>query len=243
MQPESEDSEDTKRRLKEISDLFSVKNARKKEHLFKNKVDKENDYKEIYFTGYAQELFGEDAWGLVTAPLGKKTNINSFYFDVLSPLLKDLYNNDQLEERKLRYKESQENFRKQLNKTMGLQKKLSELSQAALQVTKQEITTKNIVLRNEEKISIIQNQLDETFSEYRELQVTLERVEDELKASAQNVQKKYASEQEKKNYQKTLHNQILSIRNKIVSANNTICFFDKLLKNTKYYDVMALTDA
>lgn len=243
LQPESEDSEDTKRRLKEISDLFSVKNARKKEHLFKNKVDKENDYKEIYFTGYAQELFGEDAWGLVTAPLGKKTNINSFYFDVLSPLLKDLYNNDQLEERKLRYKESQENFRKQLNKTMGLQKKLSELSQAALQVTKQEITTKNIVLRNEEKISIIQNQLDETFSEYRELQVTLERVEDELKASAQNVQKKYASEQEKKNYQKTLHNQILSIRNKIVSANNTICFFDKLLKNTKYYDVMALTDA
>ena len=75
---------------------------------------------------------------------------------------------------------------------MGLQKKLSELSQAALHVTKQEITTKNIVLRNEEKISIIQNQLDETFSEYRELQVTLERVEDELKASAQNVQKKYA---------------------------------------------------
>lgn len=44
-------------------------------------------YRDIYFTKYAQELLDDtEVWGLVAAPLGRKSNLNQFYQKVLYPL-------------------------------------------------------------------------------------------------------------------------------------------------------------
>ena len=102
-----DDSEEMKSSLKTIRELFSVdKNEepvwlvkpekmrwnRQKERAEKNNNGKPFDKTfpnchNIYFTLYANNLFKKGAWGLVAAPLGKKSNIHSFYNNVLREII------------------------------------------------------------------------------------------------------------------------------------------------------------
>ena len=98
------DSVQMKSELKEIKKLFSVsensvaewikeieenfwftckENAEAKGEVFDEPLP---DCRNIYFTKYARNLFGEKAWGLIAAPLGKRSNIHDFYKKVLKNL-------------------------------------------------------------------------------------------------------------------------------------------------------------
>ena len=55
-----------------------------------------------------------DAWGLIAAPLGKKSNINRLYYDVLNPIWQDfLIRNIDIEDRISEYEKAREEFTKQ----------------------------------------------------------------------------------------------------------------------------------
>ena len=99
--------------------LFSVKEASQREHLFR-KSDQEDEYEEIYFTEYAKRLFrNSDIWGLVAAPLGRKSNLTPFYHEVLSPLHWDFYPDKEFKDKRLeKYAAAKEKFQEQLEKSL-----------------------------------------------------------------------------------------------------------------------------
>ena len=73
-------------------------------------------YKDVYFTKYAQNLLeNSEAWGLVAASLGKKSNLSNFYNHVLYPLGRDFYKNkDMAPDRVKSYKDSKRNLKNSL---------------------------------------------------------------------------------------------------------------------------------
>lgn len=68
---------------------------------------------DIYFTYLARELFGEDAWGLISAPLGNKKNIRTFFEGVLSKLI--YRKNTDIKQFDLNFKKAKNDFMEQLD--------------------------------------------------------------------------------------------------------------------------------
>lgn len=144
LKPVDGDSELMRAQVSEIETLFSVEKSPQVEWLFNGKKDKEGEYKEVYFTEYAKNLFGKsDVWGLVAVPLGKKSNINPFYYQVLEPLHWDFYPNGQFKEnRKEKYIAAQKKFEEQMRTVAGIQNELASLGDVALSVKKAEQRSK-----------------------------------------------------------------------------------------------------
>ncbi len=82
--------------LSEVRDLFTVEKA-PCETVRRKNFDKEGQpfenvvLRDIYFSSWATELMHEDCWGLVSAPLGKRSNVAAFYTRVLKKLRFDFY--------------------------------------------------------------------------------------------------------------------------------------------------------
>ncbi|MCR5836039.1 MAG: hypothetical protein K6G88_06010 [Lachnospiraceae bacterium] len=132
MNADSKDSVEFQDRLNEIRRMFSPDEAEEKIEIYNKDSKCYNEYPEIYFTHYAKNLLGDDkeqakAWGLVAAPLGRKSNINKFYYDVLNPIFRDfLLSNSTIENRIPRYTKARELFCKQYEKVKEIQSKLIE---------------------------------------------------------------------------------------------------------------------
>ena len=75
LKPLDEDSEEHCKLLSEVSDMFDL-NA-----VGLNEINRDGiEYSDIYFSKYAGDLLRSDnTWGMVAAPLGKKSNIKNFY--------------------------------------------------------------------------------------------------------------------------------------------------------------------
>lgn len=97
-------------------------------------------YHDIYFTKYAQDLLdSEEMWGLVAAPLGKKSNLSQFYYKVLSPLLWDFYNSrDMAQKRVEAYRTAREKFIGQLNIVREMQDSLKKAGNLSIKQGKAE---------------------------------------------------------------------------------------------------------
>lgn len=127
LQPGKQDAEELGEMLDEVRKLFDAEQAEDHETIG---GAAKND---IYFTEYAKGLLkNNDAWGLVAAPLGKRSNLSDFYFQVLSPLHRDFYKrNADIENRLERYQKARETFGNQLEKVRRMQEDLQEICDLA----------------------------------------------------------------------------------------------------------------
>ena len=122
------DSAEMRRQLQEVRDLFTVEKSESMEELYR-KSERHGRYPDIYFSAYAKELLdGEEAWGLISAALGKKSNIHRFYRSVLQPLDTDFYRKEIIKERP--YEAARQSFLTQKKKVEQLQKELEALCTA-----------------------------------------------------------------------------------------------------------------
>lgn len=128
------DSEQMKEQLKEVQKLFTVDESSTYEELYNkeirkkknNEIKKKGAYQDIYFTEYSRDLLDDDgAWGLISAALGKKSNIHRFYQNVLRPLDGDFYINDKLDFRLERYRQARERLLDQQKKVERLREELA----------------------------------------------------------------------------------------------------------------------
>lgn len=126
LKPLEGDSEETKAALSEVSGLFDFARSPETERYENNKVE----YPDIYFTYYTQELLQEkDAWGLVSASLGRRKNIRDFYQAVLRPMRWDLYRSgDRLE----KYQRARARFLEQEKLVRGMQEELGRVCDLAV---------------------------------------------------------------------------------------------------------------
>lgn len=126
LQPKDGDSEDLILGLEEVFRLFDPATGKKevrRKYNFETKKTVWEEYHDLYFNSYADNLFsdGRKTWGMVSVPLGKKSNVNRFYKKILSemtfgPLFKPSKENRGLrpDERKQAYIDAVEAFLAQL---------------------------------------------------------------------------------------------------------------------------------
>lgn len=88
LSPLDGDPEELRGALAEVGRLFEPEESDVIETTCQGgKGSEKIQYRDIYFTKYAQELLDDtEVWGLVAAPLGRKSNLNQFYQKVLYPL-------------------------------------------------------------------------------------------------------------------------------------------------------------
>ncbi len=118
--------------LAKVGQLFSLENA-PQEHIVRKMFEKEGQPREkitvpdIYFSELAEKLLREPCWGLISAPMGKRSNVLAFYKRVLNGLKFDYYQQKSADgNRAEKYEEARRNFHQQLNVVTNLRQKLSE---------------------------------------------------------------------------------------------------------------------
>ena len=93
------------------------------------------DEPDIYFSRFATDLLNDEfgkqekqqAFGLISASLGKKSNIDKVEAKVITPLLEIMKKNDDIMQRKQKYLAARKRFRTQLSLVLDLRAKLDEL--------------------------------------------------------------------------------------------------------------------
>lgn len=105
--------------IEAVHNLFSMQHA-KVETIKKTNFAKEGqpvepfEMPDIYFSSYATELMREPCWGLISAPLGKRSNVVAFYKKVLKQLYWDFYRDSySCRNRIPKYTEAREQFIRQ----------------------------------------------------------------------------------------------------------------------------------
>lgn len=154
LMPSAEDSDEMKEALDEVGSLFDFSRSRDVELYERNSVE----YPDIYFTYYAQKLLNDqDAWGLVSASLGKKKNIREFYRCVLSPLRWDFYpTRDSALNRLPKYRAAKKIFLEQEKRVREMQEQIAHICD--LEYSKSELVRKNAQLEKDYHCNLIANE-------------------------------------------------------------------------------------
>ena len=123
LKPGPENENEYAKMLNELSALFDPEQSRTSET-----INKETS-RDVYFTDYAKKLFDNDAaWGLVAAPLGRKSNISAFYDQVLNPLYWDFYPTKDFKDARMeKYVQARTEFVRQLQVVEELQGQLKSI--------------------------------------------------------------------------------------------------------------------
>lgn len=237
---EGEKSEIIKEQLEEVQQLFDVTKSEDKEKLFKWNKEDTREFPDIYFTEYANELLGiQNAWGLIAAPLGKKSNNSRFYYNVLSNLSKDLYDtNATVEDRVNKYRKVRQMFWKQYKIVKGMQNELNLYTVFSIETIEK-------IYKLEKQIQENQRLLTHKNSEKEEEKRNLERIEKSFESCYEKFKDiEFRRETAEKQYkrqeteQKSLEVQLHEIGIKILSVKDSIGFFAKLFKTRKFREVM-----
>lgn len=233
------DSVELRNELDSVAKLFDPKQSDMKEKTYQEEV-----YSDIYFTRYAQTLLEtEDVWGLVAAPLGKKSNLSDFYKKVLYPLSRDFYTKrGTAEERVTKYKKAKADFLNQLEVVKEQQKRLSDLGDlfdSLVEAERDKEEAKEQVriwkLRCEELRASSEKDILKLTQQLSFATEKVETCEDILGEIRQNIEDK----QEKK---KKTHDLIKQLLEEEFSKRNSVGIFTKLFNKEKYNAAMQLAD-
>lgn len=176
LMPAPDDTEQYADMLREVRDLFDPEKSQSYEMINRKKC------RDVYFTEYAKALLGKESiWGLIAAPLGKKSNITAFYSNVLNPLYWDFYPGKDFKELRLdKYKQAKEEFENQLSAVNRLQGELKEICTLVRQRTKSALELEEIIKCLPEKRAENKALINAEELNLEKLRKTLEDKENEL---------------------------------------------------------------
>lgn len=108
LQPKEGDSEELRSGLQEVLRLFDPANGKTEVRRvttdFETRAFEWQEYNDLYFSSYADNLFSDDrkSWGMISVPLGKKSNVNRFYKKILNEMTFGPFFKSKKEDRGLR---------------------------------------------------------------------------------------------------------------------------------------------
>lgn len=241
LQPSNKDCEAMTQQLQEVAELFSVEKSTQKERLYTKQSDMYGEYNEVYFTGYAKQLFGDGAWGMVAAPLGKKANIKEFYYNVLNPLRWDFYpNNSAIDQRRTKYIKVREQFKNQQKKVEELQKKLAAYGEIAESTKRCQLDSKQNIANLNRQIKEIEAKQVEVIKKIKTETVHLENLQSAVE-EVKNVVKGISSDKEKlDNEKETISICIIENQKNILDVEKSVSLIARLFKTNKYKAAMDL---
>lgn len=197
-----DDSEQMRKQLKEVQELFSVAKSSDTEKLYQKDKSKSGVYQDVYFSAYAGALLGgEAAWGLISVPLGKKSNIHRFYNQVLKPLDEDFYKNSVIEKRP--YIAARDQFLQQRKRVEELTEKLALYCDAERAMRE---SCMRLKVQQEQLAALIGQQMERISSEEKKLEAQQEELTDTwqkyLKAEKLSDAQHREMEKKKQEFQK-----------------------------------------
>ena len=224
-------AKETKNAMKEVANLFSVKNGKKES----SKVPGASD---IYFTEYAKALFrqkgakqdNKDIWGLVTVPLGNNANKKNFYYSVLNPLFRNCLTNKDIKSRNIKFKEAKKQFLVQLEKTESMRDTIACVANGDKGKQQSKGPRKGLINR----LHSIEEDTRKLNAEKRKIEEAMELVSKSIGQYDKSINSVRA---EMKQHQKRLDaidNEIEKWQFRISQMEKNVGFFDRLIKKEKY---------
>ncbi len=257
LKPSKEDGEANKAALNELIELFTVSNSTGRLPLIKKEwseyTDKDGNKEkkcekiveeqpDIYFSKLAANLLKDkdkkqdqqQAFGLISAALGKKTNINKVETCVIEPLLDIMRTNESIIQRKPAYLEARKRFLDQLTLVQKLCKELDVLPDKEKEVFElcRTVDEKSKQLKAHQKNQAIQ--LPKIEKEVHSQQENINQVHAEKGKAEQNIT---AIRSTCANLEATIEaqqNDLATTQAKTERLQSSISIFSKLFKTEKY---------
>ncbi|CAH1059845.1 AAA domain-containing protein [Paenibacillus pseudetheri] len=147
LEPSTNDSKDAIRGLEGVTALFDVSKTESKEtyRVFREKeeggrkqpIDEEKS--DVYFSWLAHKLMSTreeleesndvNEWGLISAPMGKSSNVGNYCYNVLKEIIDNFYKKkNSIQNRQEGYEHIRQKFKDQLTKVEGIKKDLAVIS-------------------------------------------------------------------------------------------------------------------
>lgn len=246
--------------LAELTSLFTVsENTRRLP--FVNKTweeytDKEGEKKlrcketveenpDIYFSKLATNLLNDEfekhdeqqAFGLISASLGKKANVDKVEKNVIEPLLDIMRKNDDVTRRKQDFLEAREKFIAQLAQVQSLRIELDELSVKEKEYSElcRTAEEKNKLLENHKKEQIVQ--LPEIDKDEQALQERIKQLyaqKNQREMGMASIQSNCIELETQINMHKS---EIAGIRTKIDALRRSVSLLERLFNSAKYKEM------
>ncbi len=238
--PLAEDTEELKALLTEVGDLFDPEKSETVETTDRDKVH----YHDIYYTKYAKDLLdSEDVWGLVAAPLGKKSNLDRFYSRVLYPLGWDFYKSkDMAQKRCQSYRAARERFLKQLDVVKDMQASLKKAGELAEKRARAEELVCQIrteceaeIEESARNIKIYQEKLSALQSEQKTVLLRKESCEKALHEVTAELQRR-------EEQLKQVNEEVRELREKAWEVIRSVGIVTKIFRKAEYHTAMQLAD-
>ena len=237
LEPLDEDSEEHKKLLADVSNLFDL-NAVEQNEISRDGIS----YSDIYFSKYANDLLGsENTWGMVAAPLGKKSNIKNLYYNFIKPLLFEGFgSNDIINARLQRYEKSRKRFLTQLEKVNELKNEIYEV-QDALKQEQNEYEKYNDIRHNNNKyIDEKKNSIGDINYEISKIENQVLEENDNIGALEAEIDKNVVEKKRLQNNVEANATNIKQLYEKKIATCGKVSIFTKIFKPEKYKAIMKL---
>lgn len=243
LSPLDGDPEELRAALEEVGRLFEPEKSEIIETTYQGDKGKEKiQYRDIYFTKYAQELLDDsEAWGLVAAPLGRRSNLNQFYQKVLYPLGWDFYGKRETAENRLpAYKKARKQFLDQLKTVREMQGTLKKAGALLKKKADMEASAARIQEESEKKIL----EAEQNIKNGRRVLSELKKAEEQIRATM-FVRKKAAEQagmqlRAKEEELSAARSKKKEALEKEYEKRNSVSGFQKLFQKSKYEAAMKL---
>lgn len=242
------DSLEMTRQLEEIRKHFASSETKNKINIYKKDTKRQGDYPEIYFTGYAKKFFGNDekdadAWGLIAAPLGKKSNISGFYYDVLNPIWQDfMMKNDDIESREVEYRKAREAFINQLKIVREIQKELKWYGDIVFESHRSHLVFKHKEKENNKLIASKENEIKSLEKKIKDVKTNIGQETSRLQKLVSLVEEADFKVKSIKKRMQELSDQELNFKKQALNAEKSVSIFTKIFRQSKYQVALELAE-
>ncbi|SFO38953.1 Superfamily I DNA and/or RNA helicase [Pseudobutyrivibrio sp. JW11] len=239
LKPLANDSDELKEKLREVEDLFDPD---KSEDIETTKSG--DEYRDVYFTKYARELLDDaSAWGLIAAPLGKRSNLSRFYGNALMKIDMDFYvNKEAAVKRREKYIKARDAFNKQLAIVLKHQKDLDNLQLAMMKCTKSRKRIEETRNDSKNKINEISEQINIVQTELADIEKNRETLLIERDKRSELLRKLAYKNQNLGQEKENLYKQIKENNELSFNTRRSVSFITKLLNKKKYDSANRLAD-
>lgn len=171
LKADKKDREEVTKGLSDIANLFDISKNINQES-YKVFVENKNGKKEpafieksdVYFSWLAHKLMSQseemedsldiNEWGLISAPMGKSSNVGKYCYNVLNEVIESFYcSNKMIVERHERYKKVKKEFSNQFSRVGVMKKELANISRLSEDYRTRENSNKKLILKTQDKIN------------------------------------------------------------------------------------------
>ncbi|MCI9632352.1 MAG: hypothetical protein HFH18_03760 [Ruminococcus sp.] len=201
-------------------------------------------YRDIYFTKYAQELLDDtEVWGLVAAPLGRKSNLNQFYQKVLYPLGWDFYGKKETAPNRLpSYQKARKQFLRQLEIVREMQSALGKAGALSKRKAEAKASAARIEMESGRAIAEAEQNIKKGRAVLSELEKAKEQICANMLACKKAAEQAETMRQSKKEELSGVREKRKRALEKELEKRNSVSGIQKLFQKSKYKAAMKLAE-